>query len=72
MIPKTANIRTRRIFRYRVAATLRRLQIKQDTASNEKGGLQKQREHHIILKMYDAMDATAGRKIIPRPGCLYF
>ena len=50
---------TRTIIRYRVAATLRQPQIKQDTASNKGEGLQNQRDHHIILTKYDAVHSTA-------------
>ena len=44
--------RTRQVIRYRATVTLRRLQIKQYTASNEGGGLQNQREHPKILIKY--------------------
>ena len=44
--------RTRQIIRYQSTATLRRPKIKQYTASNEGGGLQNQRQHHIILTKY--------------------
>ena len=40
-------LRTRQIIRYRATATIRRLEITQNTISNERG-LQNQREHHII------------------------
>ena len=40
--------RTRQIILYRATATLRRPQITQCTASNEGGGLQNQRERHIM------------------------
>ena len=52
--------RTRQIIRYRATATPRRPQIKQCTASKkEGGGLQNQREHHIILTKYEAVHQTA-------------
>ena len=44
--------RTRQIIRYRVTATLRRSQIKQYTALNERV-LQIQQDHHIILTKYE-------------------
>ena len=60
-------LKTRQIIRYRASATLRRLQIKQYTASKEGGGglLQNQREHHMILTKYEAVLTTAVSEIIP-------
>ena len=51
--------RTRQIIRYRATATFRRPQIKQNTASKQGGGLENQREHHIILTKYEAVHPTA-------------
>ena len=56
--------RTRQIIRYRVTATLRRPQIKQNTASNEGGG--DRREHRIILTKYEACTLRSFRKFLIR------
>ena len=51
--------RKKQIIRYRATATLRRVQIKQYTASNERGGLQNQRERPKILIKYVVVHPTA-------------
>ena len=53
-----AQERTSQIIRCRETATLLRPQTKQDTASIE-GGLQNQREQHIVLIKYEAVNQTA-------------
>ena len=53
------DLTTRQIIRYRATVILRRPQIKKYIASNEGGGLQNQRENHIIFTEYEAVHPTA-------------
>ena len=57
----TSSTRTRQIIRYQATVTLRRPRIKQYATSNEGGGVQNQREHHIILILtkYGVVHPTA-------------